>query len=128
MAVFYFSVSKRSCCIAVELLLVVTFPAKGLKDFCSLWMWQDKSACILRSTKCHLGLQLHPFLLFVFLLCSFNWKEKKLECMKKGSDAITAITLDLREKTPHIISWLKGMRTSWKVIGHLLFKYSDISH
>lgn len=37
----------------------------------------DKSACVLRSTKCHLSLQLHPFLLFVFLLCSFNWKEKK---------------------------------------------------
>lgn len=45
--------------------------------FCSLWMWQDKSACILRSTKCHLSLQLHPFLLFVFLLCSCNEKEKK---------------------------------------------------
>lgn len=51
--------------------------------FCSLWMWQDKSACILRSTKCHLSLQLHPFLLFVFLLCGCNEKEKT-ECMEKG--------------------------------------------
>lgn len=89
----------------------------------------DKSACVLRSTKCHLSLQLHPFLLFVFLLCSFNWKEKKkLECMKKGNDAIRAITLHLREKILHYISWLKDMRTSWKVIGHLLLKYSGISH
>lgn len=124
MAIFYFSLSKRSCCISVELLPVVEFPAKGLKGFVPCEC--DKSACILRSTKCHLSLQLHPFCCLFFYCVALIEKKKKIECMKKGNDAIRAITLHLRENTPHII--LKGTRTSWKVIGHLLLKYSGISH
>lgn len=98
---------KSSCCIAVELLPVVGLPVIGLQDF----VLCECDTCILRSNKCHLSLQLHPFLLFVFLLCSCNEKEKN-ECMKKGNDAIRAIPLHVREKTLHTISWLKGMRTS----------------
>lgn len=101
-------------------------PCKRAERFCSLWMWQDKFACILRSTKCHLSLQLHPFCCLFFYCVALIEKKKKKGCMKKGNDAIRAITLLLREKTPHII--LKGTRTSWKVIGHLLLKYSGISH
>lgn len=52
-------------------------PCNRAARFCSFWLWQDKSACIPRSTKCHLSLQLHPFLLFVFQLCSCNEKGKK---------------------------------------------------
>lgn len=33
MAIFCFSVAKRSHCVAVDLLPVVGFPAKGLKGF-----------------------------------------------------------------------------------------------
>lgn len=52
-------------------------PCKRAERFCSLWMWQDKFTCILRSTKCHLSLQLHPFCCLFFYCVALIKKKKK---------------------------------------------------
>lgn len=95
----------------MELLPVVGFPATGLQDF--VLFDCDKTSPLVSQGQPSVTLVCSYILsCCLFFDCVAVMKKKKNECMKKGNDAIRAIPLHVREKTLHIINWLKGMRTS----------------